>query len=80
MAWNPEPKVAAARDFGEKFKSPMVVILSIDVEKESICYVSYGKTRALCDTAKEIAGIAQKAIEKHFEDDEIGEEKGENDG
>ena len=29
MAWNPKPEVAAARDFGQKFKAKQVVIVFV---------------------------------------------------
>ena len=53
MAWNPSPKVAAARDFGKRFQKSTVIIISID-DDGGCEYVSYGKTRMLCDEAKRL--------------------------
>jgi len=64
MAWNPSPKVAAARDFGEKFKKKQVIILSID-EDENLEYASYGETKSLCASARVLADVAYDAIMEH---------------
>ena len=69
MAWNPSPKVQAARDFDKKFDSPIVVILSVDIEKETLSVVSYGRTQVLCATARELSSVAYGAIMKHFAED-----------
>jgi len=61
MAWNPTPKVAAARDFGKRFDRPMVIIIHIG-EDGSIGYASHGKTPKLCKTAKRLADFAFDAI------------------
>lgn len=58
MAWNPSPKVAAAREIGRRFGRDMVVVLMIhDGQLEA---VSYGRTKALCAEAK---GYADKAFD-----------------
>ena len=67
MAWNPSPKVAEARDFGEKFDKKMVIILSID-KYNDLEYASYGKTKGLCGIAKNIADVAYDAIMDYFKD------------
>jgi len=54
MAWNPDPKVAAACDFGKKFGADRVIILFVMPDDE-IGYASYGKTPALCAQARIIA-------------------------
>ena len=65
MAWNPSPKVAAARDFAEKFKKQQVIILAID-EDGRLDYASYGATKHLCSTSKILADIAFNAIMDHY--------------
>lgn len=54
MAWNPSPEVAAARDFANKFGCRRVIVLC-EQEDGRFGYVSYGKTRKLCDGTKRIA-------------------------
>ena len=64
MAWNPSPKVAAARDFGKKFDKKMVIILSID-DQNRIDYASYGKDKSLCENARQLADfIFDKIIDE----------------
>lgn len=64
MAWNPSPKVAAARDIGKKFEKPIVVILMVDAN--GVEYASYGRDKKLCDVAKQLADIALEAVEKRW--------------
>lgn len=63
MAWNPSPKVAAARDFGKEFGKDMVIILSVDQEGR-LEYASYGKDKFLCNRARMLADKAFSAIMK----------------
>lgn len=51
MAWNPSPKVAAARAIGQKFDKPQVVVLLIDQTAGTLEFASFGTTRALCAQA-----------------------------
>jgi len=51
MAWNPSPKVAAARDIGDKFKKDKVIIVLVDETLGTYEVVSYGKTRNQCRQA-----------------------------
>lgn len=60
MSWNPSPKVAEARNIGEKFKKKMVIVLMIDDNK--LEYASYGETKALCNEAKKIADKAYDSV------------------
>lgn len=55
MAWNPEPKVAAVRDYGKKFGRDMVIIIAIDEGGGQFDLVSYGKTKTLCAEAKSLS-------------------------
>jgi len=64
MAWNPSPQVAAARDYGKKFKQKMVVILAVN--EKGLSYASYGDTKALCSEAKVLADVAFDAIMEHY--------------
>ena len=65
MAWNPSPKVAAARDFADKFNKQQVIILAINKDG-SLEYASYGETKALCHNAEIIADIAFDAIMDYY--------------
>ncbi len=58
MAFNPSPKVAAARDFAKRFGKSHVIILSIGDDTdggETLEYASYGRTPKEC---KEAEGLA----------------------
>ena len=66
MAWNPSPKVAAARDIGKKFRKPQVVVLMIDEDAGTLEFASYGETRALCAKAKKIGDVAFDAVMAHL--------------
>lgn len=65
MAFNPSPKVAAARDFARKFGKEQVVILSINKTGE-LEYASYGETKSLCSEAKKLGNIAFDSIMDSF--------------
>jgi hypothetical protein len=62
MAWNPSPKVAAARDYGNKFGADQVIIIAIDNKRETIEAVSYGETKRLCAETKGLADVAYHAV------------------
>jgi len=62
MAWNPSPKVAAARDIGQRFGKDQVIVLMIDTKAQTLEYASYGATKELCDKAKHLADAAYEAI------------------
>ena len=66
MAWNPSPKVAAARDIGKKFGKPQVIVLLLDQEAGTLEFASYGDTKALCGDAKKIGDIAFDAVMAHL--------------
>lgn len=61
MAWNPSPKVGAAREFGKEFDKELVIILSVDRDGR-LEYASYGKTKAKCYQAKRLVDLAFTAI------------------
>lgn len=63
MAWNPEPNVGAARDFGKKFGYSQVLIIGIDQVSGAFGVVSYGETKTLCADAEKRAKKLQKFIE-----------------
>lgn len=52
MAWNPSPKVAAARDIAKKFGKTKVVILMLDEREGTMEYASFGETKEMCTDAK----------------------------
>lgn len=63
MAWNPSPKVAAARDYGRTFGKDMVIIISTDGRSPpTLECVTYGKDRQLCDAAKVLGDAAYDSI------------------
>lgn len=62
MAWNPSPKVAVARDIGNKFDADKVVVIMINEQKGIIEVVSYGKNKTECTMAKRLSDVAYEAI------------------
>lgn len=63
MAWNPEPKVGAARDFGKKFGYEQVLIIGISRKGQGFGIVSYGETKKLCADAERMSGNLAKFLE-----------------
>lgn len=68
MAWNPSPKVAAARDAAKKFNYPKVIICFIDEENGKLEMASYGRNRKECDECKEIADKLLDDLETYVKD------------
>ena len=66
MAWNPSPKVAAARDIGKKFGFDQVIILGINNDKDQMEAISYGSTKSSCGQAKGYANVAYDAVYNHI--------------
>lgn len=66
MAWNPSPKVAAARDIGEKFGKQEVIVIMIDHRSGTMEYASWGTTVNLCRSAKKKADVAYEAVEEYL--------------
>lgn len=64
MAWNPEPEVAVARDYGKRFGFDMVIIVGIANGK--LGCATYGKTRAECDGAAVLGQEAMRAVENRL--------------
>ena len=62
MAWNPSPEVAAARDYAKKFGQDRVIIITVDHQTGTMGYVTYGKTRALCDDTQRLGEAAYQAV------------------
>lgn len=67
MAWNPSPKVCAAREFGQRFGKDQVIILSLDLRKGTLEMTSYGRTKELCDQAKGLGDAAYEALMRELE-------------
>ncbi len=64
MAWNPDPKVAAARDFGKKFSKDIVIIICL--HDNLLEYASWGINKKLCTEAASLADIAfEKLLEQY---------------
>jgi hypothetical protein len=68
MAWSPEPKVAAARDFGKKFDADRVIIFYVQPNGR-YGYASYGETKRLCDEAYRVAERLHDAVGRAFIDE-----------
>jgi hypothetical protein len=62
MAWNPSPKVAAARDMGRKFKADKVIVIMINESVSKIEAISYGETKTECEIAKRLSDVAYGAV------------------
>jgi hypothetical protein len=62
MAFNPSPKVAAARDYGNKFDRDIVVIISFNKKSSRYEIVSYGKTKEFCNKGEMIGNLLERAI------------------
>ena len=63
MAFNPSPKVAAAREIGKQFNAPVVIVLLVDQEAGILEYASYGETRVECNLGQELADVAFEAVQ-----------------
>ena len=51
MAWNPDPEVAALRDYAAKFNRPVVVAFSLHADGQKFQMVTFGKDKKLCKLA-----------------------------
>lgn len=72
MAFNPSPKVAAARDAAQKFNYPIAILVFINETSRKIEYASYGKTKSLCDRAKTFGDMILDEIEDFVADEYNG--------
>jgi hypothetical protein len=63
-----ETALAAARDFGEKFKARTVIILFV-TDDDRIGYASYGRTPKLCAGARKVADKCYDAAMNTIADD-----------
>ena len=68
MAWNPSPKVAAARDIGNRFNKEQVIVLMIDLKAGTLELATYGKTKELCKSAGELGDAAYASVMAKFAD------------
>lgn len=66
MAFNPSPKVAAARDVAKRFGKNKVVILMLNERDGTMEYASYGDTPRECREAKRLADAVYDAAYKHM--------------
>lgn len=68
MAWNPSPEVAVARDAAAKLgNADQVMIVTINYANNQIGVTTYGKTKALCSSAKKLGDAAYKAVYQAME-------------
>ena len=68
VAWNPSPKIAAARDFGKKHKKHMVAIVAINFEDNTVEVTTYGETVQLCKCAALMGKPLHDAAYKWWEE------------
>jgi hypothetical protein len=61
MAFNPDQKVADARDIATKWNKVQVIIIGID-HNGNMTMATYGKTPDLCSFAKQLGDAAWEAI------------------
>lgn len=66
MTWNPEPQIAAARDFARQFKADRVMIV-YTTRAGQLHAATYGETKALCRDAKSLGDLAFDAVLNDFE-------------
>ena len=65
MAWNPSPEVAVSRDAAKALDdAPVCIVLYVTKDCKQLRMASYGKTRELCQKAKEMGDVAFEAILK----------------
>ena len=62
MAWNPSPKVAAARDIGNKFGANKVILILISDRAGTMEAISYGDTPETCRMTQALADVAYDAV------------------
>lgn len=62
MAYNPSPKVKAAREIGQRFGKDQVIVLMIDSKHRTLEYASWGSNRLMCVKAKVLADEAYDAV------------------
>ena len=72
MAFNPSPKVAAARTIAREFGKRAVIVLMVGLEADggmTLEYASYGETKDECDMAKALADVAYESVTAAFLED-----------
>ena len=62
MAWNPSPKVAKARDFGEEYNYDKVIIIAANENKGIFEVISYGETKEKCKQTSKAADTLHRMI------------------
>ena len=63
MTYNPTKEVAVARDAAEALDAPICVVLWVTKDGEEFGMASYGATRELCASAKDIGEWCYKAAQ-----------------
>lgn len=66
MAWNPSPKVAAARDAANKFKYPKAILILVNEKTGAIEAASYGQTKKMCDECGKLADHLLEAVQDFY--------------
>lgn len=62
MTWNPEPEIAALRDYAKKFKQTKVILISLDENTNKFGVMSYGETKQKCSQVQKTANVIHKLI------------------
>jgi hypothetical protein len=70
MAWNPSKEVKIARDAAAKLDADMLILFAYFLD-ETGKSISYGKTKALCDEAREIMDVMLKTEDNLREADDL---------
>lgn len=70
MAWNPSPRVAAAREIARRFGSTHVVVLMLNEDEGTIQYATYGTDAGRCSEAKVFGDVAFEALNQFLTETE----------
>lgn len=62
MAWNPDKRVATARDIGRQFGFDQVIIIGLDNQRNIMTSASFGETKKLDDECKILEETVYDAV------------------
>lgn len=62
MAWNPSPEIADLRELARKWGAQRIIVLSLPGDGTFSVH-SFGETRRLCQSAKQINDAIFKLVE-----------------
>ena len=64
MAWDSDPEIAAARDYGDTFDRPVVVVFSVLSDGNRFNVTTYGKSKKLCKLAAAFGDQIAQAVSR----------------